>query len=315
MERRGRKTILKTTILKNEYEILSPFFLKYVGFCVSLYLYALCLQLFIMNPGNVNSGSFFTWEMNSHYIWAIISGAFIMCVLFSAFIFMKINHSKVYLFSMYFLYIIMCILFLFVLKTNAKTDFKASAIYNANILLKIALCLGYLFIFLEFLHAQTSNTFIRDKCILAGIMGMAPCIAIFVMIPLINNNNFHIFTFCLLGVIYAIRSFVFSLRGKYDNVSMLFKCKFAAFLILWALLTNPNYIGGARMNIPFWNPFTLIILVVFGCTQLIPLECKKSATAIIDLFQNPKENGVYMLVIRFIYFAFLAEAIATIWRG
>jgi hypothetical protein len=32
-----------------------------------------------------------------------------------------------------------------------------------------------------------------------------------------------------------------------------------------------------------------------------------------DLFQNPMENGIYMLVIRFTYFAFLAEGIASIW--
>jgi hypothetical protein len=199
---------------------------------------------------------------------------------------------------------------MFVSEARAGTGFNFSMIFNAGLMHKIVFCFGFLFIFLEFLHAQTSGTFIRDKSILAGIMGITTCIAIFIISYKSHFNAINTLIY-LPYIMYALRIFVFSLLGKEDKTSMLFKCSFIAFVFLWVSLATPHSIGGGDPSII--NSFTLKIYAVFGCTLLIPLKCKQSAEAILVLFQNPFENGIYMLVIRFLYFVFLADGIATIW--
>ncbi|MCL1941878.1 MAG: hypothetical protein FWG09_08030, partial [Synergistaceae bacterium] len=195
--------------MKNDYEVLSPFFLKFAGLCVSIYLNILCLQLFLLNTRFIDPNSPSYQQINVYLIWAIIIGVFILCAFFFIFTFMKVDNSGIYLFNMYLLYYIMCVLFLFILKTRAGT------VSNANMMLKIILCLGFIFIFLEFLHAQTSANFVRDKCILAGIMGITPCIVIFVIITYaVYYKRFYAYYMpyhavaYILYLLYALRIFV-----------------------------------------------------------------------------------------------------------
>ena len=198
--------------MKNSYEILSPLFLKLAGFCVCIYLYVLCLQLFFINSRYINPTFFSFQQINIYFVWSIVFCVFVLCAYFSIFTFMKISNGKLYLSSMYLLYCTMFVLLLFVFKTLAYT------VSNATIMLKIVLCLGFIFIFLEYLHAQTSNNFIRDKCVLAGIMGITPCIVVFVTIAYVIFGHIHyddaVFVLLymwayLLYLIYALRIFYF----------------------------------------------------------------------------------------------------------
>jgi len=299
--------------MKNEYEILSPFFLKLAGFCVSIFLFVLCLQLFVLNPRYIDPSSVSYRQINVYLIWTIIAGVFILCAFFSAFLFMKVDNSKIYLFNMYLLYCIMCVLFFFILQTRAWT------VSNANVMLRIILCLGFIFIFLEFLHAQTSKNFIREKCILASIMGMAPCIAIFVISYKESlHGSFHgIYTMYTIiympYILYALHILLFSLLGKKEKTSVLFKCLFVIFLFLWVPSVTPNWLGGGGP--PVINPLTLKISVIFCCTQLIPLR-EKLAYDIVGPLQGSMKNGMLMLVVRFAYIALLAIGMAYYWmRG
>ena len=330
MERRGLKTTSQTTISKNEYEILSPLFLKFVGFCMSIYLYVLCLQLFIVNYGYIKQDSFLYPQINVYLIWAIISSAFILCVFFSSFIFMKVDNSKVYLFNMYMLCCIKCVILLYILITYAED------INNTYMMMRIVLCFGFLFIFLEFLHAQTSKNSFRDKCILAGVMGITSCI-----LPLMLTIGYCFFW--IFYLLYALYIFILSLQGKEAKTSILSQLLFIAFLLLLSALVVPN-IGSINNYTSVHIMFLFLeIFAVFSCTQLIP---SKSDQTTINITRNslhkltplalfrcnhvkrgviyrndlrtealPMIKGIFMLFIRFTYFTLFAMSIATIWRG
>jgi hypothetical protein len=91
------------------------------------------------------------------------------CSFFSLFVFSNIGNSKIYLFNMYVLFYIKSILFTF---TSITTTSRQS---DLDTMQKIILCLGFLFIFLEFLHAQTAKNFTKEKCFVAGILGILSC--------------------------------------------------------------------------------------------------------------------------------------------
>jgi hypothetical protein len=204
----------------------------------------------------------------------------------------------------------MCILFLFVYKTRAWT------ISNANQMLKIVLCLGYLFIFLEYLHAQTSPTFIRDKCIFAGIIGITPCIAIFVLSFKIDYYHMNIYS-DLPYILYSLLIFIFSLLGKEHITSLLLKYYFIAipFLLLLGLLAIRISIG---TRLPYEiNYLSLKLFIIFCCTQLIPLQYKKLPfNAISAPLLNPIKKWMIMLFFRLLYFSMIAGYMAIVWmRG
>jgi len=314
--------------MKNSYEILSPFFLKFTGFCVSVYLCILCVRLFILNP------RYAYWQLNAFLVWPIILGAFILCVCFAMFILAKMNNSRVYLSSMYLLYCIKCILFLIILNTRAYT------LINANIMLKIALCFGFLFIFLEYLHAQTSLDFFKEKTLLSGIMGIVSCLIVFaITVYVIYYDRLSIVYILAFSSIYALRILIFSIIGKETKSSILYKCFFISFLFLLSLFTIPA--------VPNYNNLERIVvietLIAFCCTQLIPLKNKQTSEDItisplqklVSCFypklyyeedkvvnSNVKHHqafimikGMFMLALRFIFFALLATGVANIWRG
>ena len=330
MERRGRKTLSQTTILKNEYEVLSPLFLKFVGFCVSIYLCILCVQLFIMNYGYIKQNSFLSPQINIYLIGTIISSALILCVFFAAFVFMKVDNSKAYLFNMYMLCCIKCVLLLHILITHAEN------VNDTYMMLRIVLCFGFLFIFLEFLHAQTSKNLVRDKCILAGIMGITSCI-----LPLMLTIGYFFFwTFYLL---YALYIFILSLRGKEAKTSILSQLFFIAFLLLLSASVVPDIGSQGSFSLVYTMFLFLEIFAVFGCTQLIPSKSEHTTTNTTrnslqkltsrilfrcdhvngkTIYHNdlqpeafPMIKGIFMLSIRFTYFTLLAMSVATIWRG
>ena len=292
---------------------------------MSIYLYVLCIQLFILNYGYIKQESLLSPQINVYLFWVIISSAFILCVFFSAFVFMKINNSIIYLFNMYFIYFIKCVLFLLIMKT------RAGDAANANKMLKIVLCLGFLFVFLEFLHMQTSKTFIRDKYILAGSMGILSCISIFTIIayvlyfrciPIIAHYGYYLpyhMVAYLLYILYALRILVFSIMEKEAKSSMLFKCLFTAFIILWILLATPSVYGLSLPLSPLYilcNIFTLEILIIFGCTQIIPLGCVQVAdNAPKGSLQNLMMSFKLMLAFRLVFFTFLSTGVAVFWRG
>ena len=309
--------------MKNSYEVLSPFFMKITGFCVSLFLCITCLQLFVLNPG------YAYWQTNTLLVWLVIVAAFILCVLFFMFIFMKINISKIYLFSLYMLCGVKCVLFLLMFNMRLRN------VSDANTMLKIILCFGFIFIFLEYLHAQTSRNFIREKTVLAGIMGIASCIiSIFVLIAVKGNYSYNFLIFYLF---YALYIFIFSLFGKETKSSILFQC---SFITLSFILTPMTISYGAPINVTLVYIAPIEIFAVFCCTQLIPLKNKEEHNdTIINPLQKltsrvlfkfhyernsvsysnnlqpesfPMIKGVLMLTFRFTYFALLAKFLAAI---
>ena len=310
------------SIIKNGYEILSPFFMKVAGFCVSIYLCILSIKLFVLNPG------YAYWQTNAFLVWPIILSAFILCVCFFMFIFMKANNSGIYLFDMYVLCCVKCILFLLVFYTSTRS------LPDTNMMLKIILCFGFLFIFLEFLHAQTSRNFIGEKTVLAGIMGITFCI-----IPLMLTVVF--FFFFAFYLLYAISIFILFLQGKETKSSILFQCSLIVFLLLLSSLMIPSVGSSSNSRILAYIMF-LEIFAVLGCNQLIHLKDKQALgnVAISPLqkfisrslpkfycvedkavYRNnlpseafPMIKGGFMLTIRFTYFTLLAMSIATIWR-
>jgi hypothetical protein len=190
---------------------------------------------------------------------------------------------------------------------------RAGTVHNADMMMRMTLCLGFLFIFLEFLHVQTSPDFVKDKRILAGIMGIATFAFILLVFRFYNFlYNIYIVAF-LPFILYALRVFVLSMQGKEYKSSVLFKCSFIAFLFLWSMLTVPNILGMPMPSII--NPLALKVFVIFGCIQLIPsvnrdqlsgeVKCSLLTRSIID--------GVFLLSCRFLYFALLAEGVAYTW--
>ena len=65
------------------------------------------------------------------------------------------------------------------------------------------------------------------------------------------------------------------------------------------------------------NPLNLLIFVIFGFTQLIPLKYEQiSVNATSSPFQNSMKKGMIMLSVRLVYFVILAKGISIIWmRG
>ena len=321
--------------MKNGYEILSPYFMKLVGFCISVYLCIISIKLFVLMPRHAY------WQTSAFLVCSIILAAFILCVFFFMFIFIKTDKSKIYLFSLYLLCYIKCVLFLLVFNTRLHT------LSDANIMLKIILCFGFLFIFLEFLHAQMSWSFIREKTVFAGIMGITSCVSIYAITAYMISEtglftNLHMLAYILYAS-YAIRIFVFSLIGKEAKSSMLFKCSSLVLLLLWMSFTQPNVIGGSNYN-RIEYMVIMETFITFGCTQLFPskkrqtphditINMKQKLTSrILSMFNCAKNNisysndlqaekfpmikGVFMITARFTYFALLAIFITIIfWRG
>ena len=313
--------------MKNGYEILSPYFMKLAGFCVSIYLCIISVKLFVMNPENAY------WHTNSFLVWSIILAAFFLCVLFFMFIFIKTDNSKVYLFSLYLLCCIKFVLFLFMFNMRLRT------LSDANIMLKIVLCFGFLFIFLEFLHAQTSRNFIGEKTLIAGIIGTTSCIMTIYILTTGRVSSF--INFLIFYLFYALHIFVFSLFGKKTKSSILFQCSFIAFSFV---LTPMAFSAGRHIDYSFDQIVLLEVLAVLGCTQLIPSKERqtpnditistkqKLASRILSMFSCAKNNisysndlqpetfpiikGVFMITVRFTYFALFAKYFITlIWRG
>ena len=165
-------------------------------------------------------------------------------------------------------------------------------------------------------HAQTSNNYIRDKCILAGIMGITPCITIIMISTRITLYNAYT-PVCLPYLLYASCIFIFSLLGKIDKTHVLLKYFYIAIPLLFLLgsITTPILYG---VSVPFiTNGLTLKILIIFCCTQLIPLKYEQVSTPATSIpLQNSMKKGMIMLAFRFIYFALIAEGISIIWmRG
>jgi hypothetical protein len=242
---------------------------------------------------------------------------------------------------MYLIYCAICFIFLLAIISEA---FNVS---NANIMLRIILCYGFLFIFLEFLHAQTSSDFAKEIHFLSGILGIISCILTFAtlicmsyyyfydsIILFIHNIAFYIPLFYMSCV------FVFSLQRNEAKFSTLFKCSILGFALLWYLFTMPILIGGAYNN-KLEELVILELLVIFGCTQLIPLKSGQTST---NVTKNPLEKfvlyisyklnctensihygynlqtksflmikGMFMLILRFMFFIFLATRVAIIW--
>jgi hypothetical protein len=279
------------------------------------------VKLFVLNP------RYAYWKVSAFLVWPIILSALSLCVCFATSIFTKVEDSSVYLFNMYVLVCIKLILFLFVFFTRACTDFDANAI------LKIVLCFGFLFILLEFLHAQMSKTYIMEKTILSAIMGITSCST-----PIVLMSILHVdYSFFIFYLLYALYIFVLSILGKETKSSILFQCSFIAvtFLLSPIVITNGPSIKHELGYIVF-----LEIFAVFSCTQLMLLKgsrvpVTKSFMQILTSCILPKFhctenvvscsndlsskalpiiNGAFMLVIRLIYFTFLAISLATIWR-
>jgi len=320
--------------MKNSYEVLSPFFLKFAGFCVSVFLCILCVRLFILNT------RYAYWQANAFLVWPVILGAFILCVCFAMLILAKMSGSRVYLSNMCLIYCIKCILFLLIFNTRAYT------LPNADMMLRIVLCFGILFIFLEFLHAQTSMNFIKEKTVLSGIMGITSCIVIFMAIAFMFSKDHFIMNLYILAyslyALYALRIFVFTFIGKEAKSSILFKCSSVVLLYLWILLTRPMMFGGMYYS-KFEEIIILETLITFCFTQLIPSKTIQTPDeyAVSSLrklmlrffynfhyvedkagqsngFQSGAfliTKGMFMLAIRFTIFAILATRVATIWRG
>ena len=313
--------------MKSDYDVLSPFFMKLVGFCVSIFLYILCLKLFVEKP------IYIFHKTNAYFVWAITVGAFILCVCFSAFLFMKINNSIVYLLNIYVIYCVKCVLFLLILITYTRS------LSEAEMMQRIFLCLGFLFIFLEFLHAQTTRTFIRDKCLLSCTMGITSSVfALAAIVLMFYFNHFSVAHVLALYLLYALRIFVFSLYGKDAKTSLKFKFYFMIFLILLSPAST------VMIGIPYYNRLEDIVIletmIIFGCTQLIPLTCgqtsghiarspmQKLALHIFTRYCVRNETvhsndlhlktfilikGILMLVLRFVFFTLLATRAANIW--
>jgi len=319
--------------MKNSYEVLSPFFLRFTGLCVSVYLCILCVKLFILNP------RYAYWQANAFLVWPIILSAFLLCVSFVMFIFSKMNYSRICLLNLYVLCCLKCVLFLLLINTRAYT------LPNANMMLKIVLCFGFLFIFLEFLHAQTSNSFVREKSLLSGILGVVSCIVIFAtLIFLISIRELSMLIYALpylLYALYALRIFVFSLLGKEAKSSVLFQCSLLAFFFLISLFRIPSVGLSNKYTLDYIIFLEIFTIIAF--TQHIALKNKqipddittnsmrKLASHVLPMFcflknkvsynndlqseEFPMIRGLFMLTLRFMYFAFLATNVATIWRG
>ena len=310
--------------MKNGYEILSPYFMKLAGCCVSVYLCIISIKLFVLNPENAY------WRTNAFIVWPIILAAFFLCACFFMFVFMKLDNSRIYLFNLYLLCYIKCVLFLlkFILRLHTFSD--------ANMMLKIVLCFAFLFIFLEFLHAQTSRNFIGEKTTLAGTMGIISCIMTLLL------TVFQLF-FLSYYLLYAMCIFIIFLHGKKVRSSILFQCFLIVVIILLSLL---EAIGYSSPSISHYMVYIVLLEVfaVFGCVQIIQLKYKQAPvndkanplqklTALISSKFNctkssvsysndlqpetfPIIKGVFMLTARFTYFALLARLLTiTIWSG
>ena len=311
--------------MKNSYEVLSPLFMKITGFCVSLFLCIMSVKLFVLSP------RYAYWQKNAFLVWLVIVAAFILCMLFFMFIFMKIDKSKIYLFSLYMLCGVKCVLFLL------KFSIRLRNVSDANMMLKIILCFGFIFIFLEYLHAQTSRNFIREKTVLAGIMGIISCIfSLAFVIHMFLNGLFLLVFFLVFYLPYALHVFIFSL---YKKRILVYAYGFLALMLVLSIFFVPN--TGRRFYVDIVENIVLIeIFTVFCCTQLIPLKNKEEHN---DTIKNPLQKltsrvlfkfhyernsvsysnnlqpesfpmikGVLVLIFRFTYFALLAKFLAAI---
>jgi hypothetical protein len=202
-------------------------------------------------------------------------------------------------------------------------------------MLKIVLCFSFLFILLEFLHAQTSKAFTKEKAVLSSIIGITSCI-----VPLLLAI-LHFFFF-MFYIFFAFSIFILTLQGKEVKFSKLFHISIIAFLLILASLVIPN-VGTSDSYIILDYIMFLEVLALFCCTQLIPIIgeqtlvddsislMQKHASCISSKLYNSEANvgysndlpsevfpmikGIFMLVIRIFYFTFFAISIAIIWRG
>ena len=317
--------------MKNSYEVLSPLFMKLAGLFVSIYLCILSVKLFMLSPSQAY------WQTNAFSVWPIILGAAILCVCFSMFIFSKkIDNGKICLFGMYVLCFIKCILFLLIFNMRLRT------LSDANMMLNIVLCFGFLFIFLEFLHAQTSGNYIEEKTLVAGVIGIVSCIFALILVIYISLSGLFLPEFYLIFYLpYALHIFVFSkIRKKvliYNyGLFTLMLIILSLFIVQWS--GRSFYVDIAK------NIVLIEIFTIFCCTQLIPPKSKqksndietnplrKLTSSIMSIFHCANNNicysnelqpeafpmikGIFKLTVRFTYFTLLAKFLTTIiWRG
>ena len=239
----------------DHYKILSPSFLKITGLCISLFLCGACWILFFQNP-RYNAVGFLLYE--------IFVGIIGVTLFFVFFVFSSIENSKLYLLNAYFLFFIHCVLFIFIASTSP------TRVSDVKMMQKIILCLGFLFMFCEFLHAQTAENFAHERFVEACVMGVVSSLA---ALPWTGFMFFlslmpAMAPFTMIYFIYALYTFILSLRKK-EMCDMPFWGKFILICISFVLLIigsflqisentmriNPKCVGVAFMGA--W--------IVFGC--------------------------------------------------
>jgi hypothetical protein len=278
---------------KNSY-IMNQFilFLKTAGICISVFLLALCLKLFLQNP------RYLRWYENKYFTWIVISGIAVIGISFLRMIFCNTKINNVCLFDMYLLFGIKCSLFMFILKTTTTRP------VDIVMMRWLILGLGILFMFLEFLHTQTANNFIRDRRLLSGIMGIVSCLLALRATVSMNWPLFEFTPFCISYLFYALWQFIFSL-WKSEKYKLLPKAEWA--LVIFLLLLSPLACGMMLGMSPRNRIEEVAIMetwVVFGCAQLIPSKEDSRKNAAVK---------ISMSILTLAYFAALSLGGSAVW--